>query len=154
MLKLKTAMIICLNFTFPGNVSFLGNSQICPAWVACSSGPRFWSSLLKLSSDNSDSLSFAEVSCTPFWIWEIKIEILQHKVKVNFVKTSKSLNKVTKTKFMKSCSKLEKLPFHKIVFHETKSCQKVAEQLVETLTDDVTQQQNMFFRTIQSTFDV
>ena len=58
--------------------------------------------------------------------------ILQHKMKVNFVETSKSLNKVTKTKFMKSCSKLKKLPFHKIVAHETKSCQKVAEQLVET----------------------
>ena len=35
-------------------------------------------------------------------------------------------------KFMKSCSKLQKLPFKTKVAHKTKSCQKVAEQLVET----------------------
>jgi hypothetical protein len=37
-------------------------------------------------------------------------------------------------KFMKSCSKLQKLPFKTKVAHKTKSCQKVAEQLVETPT--------------------
>ena len=52
-------------------------------------------------------------------------------MKVNFVETSKSLNKVTNTKFIKRCSKLKKLPFQKIVAHKTKSCQNVAEQLVE-----------------------
>jgi hypothetical protein len=35
-------------------------------------------------------------------------------------------------KFIKSCSKLQKLPFKTKVAHKTKSCQKVAEQLVET----------------------
>jgi hypothetical protein len=33
---------------------------------------------------------------------------------------------------MKSCSKLQKLPFKTKDAHKTKSCQKVAEQLVET----------------------
>jgi hypothetical protein len=37
-------------------------------------------------------------------------------------------------KFMKSCSKLQKLPFKTKVAHKTESCQKVAEQLVETPT--------------------
>ena len=37
-------------------------------------------------------------------------------------------------KFIKSCSKLQKLPFKTKVAHKTKSCQKVAEQLVETPT--------------------
>ena len=35
-------------------------------------------------------------------------------------------------KFIKSCSKLQKLPFKTKVAHKTKSCQKVAERLVET----------------------
>jgi hypothetical protein len=35
-------------------------------------------------------------------------------------------------KLIKSCSKLQKLPFKTKVAHKTKSCQKVAEQLVET----------------------
>jgi hypothetical protein len=48
------------------------------------------------------------------------------------LKIAKQSNKGVK--FMKSCSKLQKLPFKTKVAHKTKSCQKVAEQLVETPT--------------------
>ena len=37
-------------------------------------------------------------------------------------------------KFIKSCSKLQKLPFKTKVAHKTKCCQNVAEQLEETPT--------------------